>query len=801
MLLKRCYVQGFGKLQNFTYEFTEGLNVICTENGWGKSTFAAFLRAMFYGLPQAGSRTKLEEAERRKYRPWNGGVMGGFLEFKADGKTYKAERTFGKKEAEDTFRLIDLSTNLESGDFSTNLGEELFGLDKDAYSRSTYLPQNKISDGGMNDSIGKKLGKMAEGEEEAGNFDRAFGCLEDLRKKYIPDRQKEEKGYVAELTKQATLLQSRMEACHRKEESAKPWKEKEQEVAQQRKQAEEELAICRKQLEAAAAYDALAAKKQHYTELCAREESLRVKKESIQGLFANRVPVLSEILSCRQDAEASVALAGELRSYRLEPEEQQELSELDRKFSEGTPDREEIQNCIRKESETKDALSQAEQAIKQEEEKAKQAGKAKRIFAVLAVICVLFAAVACIGAFAGRNKTKTEQTSEVPEAVREETLKEETESSANTGLLILGGVFALGFLVTGGLGFRKAKEQRRAEDKAKGYSTEIERLKIQGEQGRTLLLRYAGTAEGDVTVGLYRLWEEVQRYEALLSRKEKLEHCRNKREALLAASIGLLTEYGMDTEDVTGSLRILENRIRDFMRIAEDFEEAVNLREQFEKETPPESLLGLELPEVSFSSAQEKERELLGRIARATEEEKDCRDRAEAFLAEAEECTELEEAYEEVTARLEAKKREHFYITETLKCLKSAKEQFSSRYMRGLSEAFQKYISLLGEEDFVKNTDGNFNGIHTDIDLNVQVTAYGEDKELGYFSTGMRDLVGLCMRFALVDALFTEESPVLVLDDPFVNLDEEKIKRATALLKETAKQYQVLYLVCHESRV
>ena len=93
MLLKRCYVQGFGKLQNFTYEFTEGLNVICTENGWGKSTFAAFLRAMFYGLPQAGSRTKLEEAERRKYRPWNGGVMGGFLEFKADGKTYKAERT------------------------------------------------------------------------------------------------------------------------------------------------------------------------------------------------------------------------------------------------------------------------------------------------------------------------------------------------------------------------------------------------------------------------------------------------------------------------------------------------------------------------------------------------------------------------------------------------------------------------------------------------------------------------------------------------------------------------------------
>ncbi|MBP3618126.1 MAG: AAA family ATPase [Lachnospiraceae bacterium] len=796
MLLKRCYVQGFGKLQNFTYEFTEGLNVICAENGWGKSTFAAFLRAMFYGLPQASSRTKLEEAERRKYRPWNGAVMGGFLEFEVNGKTYKAERTFGKKEAEDTFRLTDLSTNLESADFSDRLGEELFGLDKEAYSRSTYLPQNKISDGGMNDSIGKKLGKMAEGEEESGNYDRAFLCLEELRKKYIPDRQKDEKGYVAELTKQATLLQSRIEACRRKEESAKPWKEKEQEAAEQRKQAEEELLVCRKQLEAAGAYEALAAKKQHYTELCGREESLRVKKKSIEELFADRVPALSEIIDCRRDAEDAVALSGELRSYRLESGELSELSELQQKFFDGIPNREEIQNCIRNEGEINLLLSQAEQDFRQEEEKGNQAKKAKRICMLFAAVLFLLATVTFIGAFAGKNKAKTEQTTEV-----RETAQQKTSSTVNTGLLVLGSVFALGFFVSGGLGICKAKGERLAESKIHDYSTEIEKLKEQGEQGRTLLLRYKGTETEDVTADLYRLAEKVQRYETLLSRKEKLEQCTARRDALLAGSIGLLTEYGMDTGDITGNLRILENRTRDFLRIAEDFEEAVNLREQFEKETSPESLLGLELPEVSFALAQERERELLGKIARAAEEEKDCRDRAEAFLAEAEACTELEEQQEEVTGRLEAKKREHFYITETLKCLKNAKEQFSSRYMRGLTEGFQKYISLLGEEDFVKNTEGNFNGIHADIDLNIRVTAYGEEKELGYFSTGMKDLVGLCMRFALVDALFTEESPVLVLDDPFVNLDEEKMKRATALLRETAKQYQVLYLVCHESRV
>ena len=108
--------------------------------------------------------------------------MGGSLVFEVNKKEYKAERTFGKKEAEDTFRLIDLSTNLESADYSAELGKELFGLDKEAYSRSTYLPQLKISDGGMNDSIGKKLGRMAEGEEEGGNFEKAYEMLDELRK-------------------------------------------------------------------------------------------------------------------------------------------------------------------------------------------------------------------------------------------------------------------------------------------------------------------------------------------------------------------------------------------------------------------------------------------------------------------------------------------------------------------------------------------------------------------------------------------------------------------------------------------
>jgi uncharacterized protein YhaN len=56
------------------------------------------------------------------------------------------------------------------------------------------------------------------------------------------------------------------------------------------------------------------------------------------------------------------------------------------------------------------------------------------------------------------------------------------------------------------------------------------------------------------------------------------------------------------------------------------------------------------------------------------------------------------------------------------------------------------------------------------------------------------------MRFALVDAMYQGEKPFLVLDDPFVNLDEDKMEKGTRLLKQISREYQILYFTCHESR-
>ena len=62
--LKKIYISSFGKLKNFTLDFTDGLNEIREENGYGKSTVAAFVKAMFFGFGKGGSRS-VAENERK----------------------------------------------------------------------------------------------------------------------------------------------------------------------------------------------------------------------------------------------------------------------------------------------------------------------------------------------------------------------------------------------------------------------------------------------------------------------------------------------------------------------------------------------------------------------------------------------------------------------------------------------------------------------------------------------------------------------------------------------------------------
>ena len=74
----------FGCLDHAVLRPGEGFTLIMANNESGKSTWAAFLRAMLYGFPQRDRDRAGYLAEKNRYQPWSGAAMEGSLTLEWD---------------------------------------------------------------------------------------------------------------------------------------------------------------------------------------------------------------------------------------------------------------------------------------------------------------------------------------------------------------------------------------------------------------------------------------------------------------------------------------------------------------------------------------------------------------------------------------------------------------------------------------------------------------------------------------------------------------------------------------------
>ena len=79
-----CYIAGFGKFVDREFDLSADLTNVKEENGWGKTTFADFLKCMLYGM-DSGRTKSIGANDRLKYEPWQGGAYGGSLVFRMRG--------------------------------------------------------------------------------------------------------------------------------------------------------------------------------------------------------------------------------------------------------------------------------------------------------------------------------------------------------------------------------------------------------------------------------------------------------------------------------------------------------------------------------------------------------------------------------------------------------------------------------------------------------------------------------------------------------------------------------------------
>ena len=136
----------FGKLDHETLELHDGLNVLTRPNEAGKSTWAAFLLAMFYGIDTRERASAGVLPMKTKYRPWSGAAMEGVMELEHEGRRITLERTSRGRAPMGEFCAYDTATGQPiSGLTAENCGQVLLGAERSVFERSAFLQQNAMA--------------------------------------------------------------------------------------------------------------------------------------------------------------------------------------------------------------------------------------------------------------------------------------------------------------------------------------------------------------------------------------------------------------------------------------------------------------------------------------------------------------------------------------------------------------------------------------------------------------------------------------------------------------------------------
>lgn len=838
MKLIRLHVENFGKLHDFDYSFDKGLNVLLEENGWGKSTLAAFIKAMLYGMP-ASSKQSLDENERKKYMPWQGGAYGGSLELSTVSGKYRIERFFGAKESGDSFVLYDLATNCESRRYSSRIGEELFGIDADGFSRTVYLSQHAVVAKGDNNTITAKLGDLLDDVDDIGSFDDAMAALDKRRKYY---KMTGERGRIADIEREMANANAQIEQLSRTEEAMR---QKESELAALGERAKalttaiEGVRTSLRQAGLVREKAALLAQKERMQkELLALEGSARNLDARMKGKHptpeemnekrrlldsirdararANEIAGLSaqtekyEILKSdfagtlptKEDFTAMLSANFELQNIAhreaglLSPSE----NAAARHFAHTTPPTEgEISGILA-------ALATEEAAHAQKRESGKGAKRAPAIVcALLAVLLavggvfapVLFAPAAVLGVVAlclFLQKKKTEEpTANAAEIAAKEMLARygvSTEGNLRdrlTELSLLSRQWREG----------EAAEQKRAKALQALRAQKQQQLRMLQEKFRAweILLPPKNDYRDDI--------EALRRDVARISRTmAEVEQHNRRREAALTEQKRLQAELTpfLRHFDPEGTMKPSEclNAVQEweteYRRVSRRIPE---LREEISRFVAEKGLgahveqEGIALPDVD--ALHLRERTLQKDLTDLQGRQAELKSQIGRLATDAERLPEIEATVRALEEELEVARANSNTIANTAQLLEEAKAGLSTRYLADMQTSFSALLKTLMDESAPESV--------MDTSFKVKLREGGKTQHPESLSQGWRDAVQLCVRLSLAEALYAEgEAPPLILDDPFVNLDERRLEAAKKLLVSLADKYQILYLVCHAER-
>ena len=685
MKLLSCHIENFGKLKDFTYFFEDDLNVLFAENGWGKSTFAAFLVVMFYGFDGENRRNE-DGNERLRYRPWGGGVYGGSVTWSSGSKTYRMMRTFGARKKDDKFSLYDDATGFICSDYSDRIGEELFAIDRDSFCRTVFWSQSDHETSATT-SIQAKIGDLSAQPDDLPAYDAAVKRLRREAERLRPDRSS---GLIRKKEDRLTILeadQARLPAL----------------TAQLEECASKEQKLTRE-------LNQIRSEKQQYalsvpqnSEQATAQKRMESSPESLSAARSGLISAEGGLSSARSGLSSAESKLSSLKSARR------------RTIARGQKVREQyvqVKRDLRRELEAS-AILQKKRLGRIRAASAAGIMLSLILFALcfagvlprpLLVLPVLLLAASGWALWYSSRSTSSDDGSAFLAAESENILLlEEEKERYRTSLRALQRKFA------------------RIEEQIRAQQLLCERLRSKIQK-----LESAAYADGGAeSAGMH------------------------SGSAGMHSDSAVITSVSAGTNSAGGGAipSAVARTLSDFdVREEECRSQLQEIRQQSE--------------------------ELRGMI-------RDCRASQESIPSLQAEIRDLREQYNT--------------CVKTLSYLEEARNLFTSRYMNPFLRSFRRYYGML--------TGQSAESVQTDADLGIMILDQGLPRDPSLMSEGTRDMISLCRRMAMIDAMYPGEKPFLVLDDPFSNLDDERLKGGMRFLHTASLEYQILYLTCHGSRL
>ena len=217
MRILKIQIEGFGKLRGYSLSLTEGLNAHCVENGCGKTTLIAFIKAMLYGLADSRSHDILL-SERKHYRPWQGGAFGGSMTVLQGDRILRIHRRFGARPSEDTLAVYDEESGEQTEALGRCPGQTLLSLDAESFTLCAVFSERAYTAQLEGESVLSHLGDRTDTE----SADTALARLADEHRLY---EKRGGRGLLAE-TESALAEANARQAALAREAAALPEKER-----------------------------------------------------------------------------------------------------------------------------------------------------------------------------------------------------------------------------------------------------------------------------------------------------------------------------------------------------------------------------------------------------------------------------------------------------------------------------------------------------------------------------------------------------------------------------------------------